>query len=200
MTPLAEQILGRAGRSIWVLQAGVALVLLIACANVANLLLARAESRQREFAVPDRARRRPGCAILRKALTESLLLALAGARSRWSSRGPAYRRSYARIPTACLASRTSGSTRVCCCVRCRRGGLRAPLRTRAHAGHTRGHHRECAEVRRRGSSGATRHHVRSGLVMAETALTVIVAVGAGLLLRTVHNLTAVDPGFHESTC
>ena len=50
----------------------------------------------------------------------------------------------------------------------------------------------------RGSIGTTRHHVRRALVMAETALAVIVVVGAGLLLRTVHNLTAADAGFDRS--
>src|SRR5437762_8375679 len=50
----------------------------------------------------------------------------------------------------------------------------------------------------RGSSGTTCHYVRRALVMAETALAVIVVVGAGLLLRTVHNLTAVEAGFDRS--
>jgi len=50
----------------------------------------------------------------------------------------------------------------------------------------------------RGSSGRTRHRVRRALVVAETALAVIVVVGAGLLLRTVHNLTVVDEGFDRS--
>jgi putative ABC transport system permease protein len=50
----------------------------------------------------------------------------------------------------------------------------------------------------RGSTGTIRHRVRRALVIAETALAVIVVVGAGLLLRTVHNLTAVDAGFDRS--
>ncbi len=50
----------------------------------------------------------------------------------------------------------------------------------------------------RGSSGVIRRHVRRVFVVAETALAVIVVVGAGLLLQTVHNLKAVDAGFDRS--
>jgi predicted permease len=50
----------------------------------------------------------------------------------------------------------------------------------------------------KGATGGARHHVRRGLVMAEVALAVMLVVGAGLLLRTVYNLTAVDAGFDRS--
>ena len=111
MTPLADQVLGRASQSIWVLQAAVALVLLIACANVANLLLARSEGRRREFAVLTALGAGRG-AVLRKALTESVIIALAGC-----ALGVVIARAGIRVrrsmptPTGCLGSRTSPWTR-----------------------------------------------------------------------------------------
>ena len=197
MTPLAEQILGRAGRSIWVLQAGVALVLLIACANVANLLLARAESRQREFAVLTALGAGRG-AILRKALTESVLLALAGcalavviARAGLQALIRAYPNSLPRIEDVGIDTRVLLVSVVVAVICGLLFGLAPMLHTRADITAS------ALKSGARGSSGASRHHLRRGLVMVETALTVIVAIGAGLLLRTVHNLTSVDPGFRQ---
>jgi predicted permease len=198
MTPLADQILGSAGQSIWVLQAAVGLVLLIACANVANLLLARSETRQREFAVLTALGASRG-RLLRKALTESVILAVAGgtlgvllARAGIEALVRVYSTSLPRMSEVTVDWRVmlvSFAIAVVCGLVF---GWVPMMRTRSDAT------AETLKSGPRGSSGTARYHVRRALVVAETALAVIVVVGAGLLLRTVHNLTVVDEGFDRS--
>jgi predicted permease len=197
MTPLADQILGSAGQSIWVLQAAVGLVLLIACANVANLLLARSETRQREFAVLT-ALGASRAGLLRKALTESVILAIAGgalgvllARAGIEALVRVYSASLPRMSEVTVDWRVmlvSFALAVVCGLVF---GWVPMMRTQSETAET-------LKSGPRGSSGTAHFHVRRALVVAETALAVIVVVGAGLLLRTVHNLAVVDEGFDRS--
>jgi predicted permease len=199
MHPVQEQIVGGASRAIWVLQAAVGFVLLIACANLANLLLARAETRHREFAVrtalgAGRAR------LIRQFMTEGVLLSVIGgglglllAQVGVQALIRAYPSSLPRTtevtvdPLVLLF--TLGISMATGLV----FGLAPLMHTRV-----KGLVAALKEGGAKGATGGTRHHIRRGLVMVEVALAVMLVIGAGLLIRTVSNLAGVDAGFDRS--
>lgn len=198
MKPVQDEIVGSASRVIWVLQAAVALILLIACANLANLLLARAEGRRREFAV--RAALGAGQGrLLRQFMTEGALLSLSGgalgillARAGVQALVRQYPDSLPRTGAIGVDATVLWFTLGLSVVTAIVFGLAPLMHTR-----TRGLVIALKEGTK-GASGSLRHHVRRGLVMAEVAMAVMLVIGAGLLLRTVYNLINVDAGFDRS--
>ena len=110
MQPLKDEVVGGVGDMLWILMATIGMVLLIACANVANLMLVRSESRRQEFAVRTALGARRGD-IAREVLVESLALSLIGGALGVALAMPASQWSWPRRRRRCRASRTSRSIR-----------------------------------------------------------------------------------------
>jgi predicted permease len=199
MEPVQQELVGDASRAIWVLQAAVGFILLIACANLANLLLARAETRHREFAVRSALGAGRG-RLLRQFMTEGVLLSLVGGALGLVLARVGVQAIIRLYPTS--LPRTSEVTVDALVLLFTLGvsiatgivfGLAPLMHTRAAGLVT-----ALKEGGDRGATGSARHHIRRVLVMAEVALAVMLVIGAGLLLRTVANLTRVDAGFDRS--
>jgi putative ABC transport system permease protein len=193
LTPMLEVFVGDIRRALWVLFAAVAFVLLIACANIANLLLARAQSRQKEMAI----RSAMGAGrwrIARQLLTESVLLALIGGTlglliARWGIALILYISPDA-IPRAreiTLDWRVFAFTIGVSFVT----GVLFGLVPALQAGVVDVH--ETLKETGRGTSG--RHWLRSSLVVVEVATTLVLLIGAGLMIRSFYRLQKVNPGF-----
>ena len=190
---LEEQLVGRVAGPIWILFGSVAVVLLIACANVGNLFLVRAERRQRELAV----RRAIGAGrlqLFRAQITEAAVVALlAGALAMvlaWVS-VPLYLEvvpsNVPRIGDVAVRWSTllfTGAASALAALLC--GGLPAVRASEPSL-----------DRLRDGSRGSTsrRHWARDGLVVAQTALALVLLTGSALLFRSYQKLRNVDPGY-----
>ncbi|HMG76370.1 MAG TPA: ABC transporter permease [Pyrinomonadaceae bacterium] len=191
--PLLEVYISGVRQTLWVLFAAVGFVLLIACANIANLLLARAGARQKEMAI--RAAMGAGrWRIARQLLTESVLLALIGGTlgllvARWGIQLILY-----ISPNAIPRSREiSLDWRVLAFTLgvAFATGILFGLVPALQAGIVDVH--ETLKETGRGVTG--RHWLRSSLVVVEVATTLVLLIGAGLMIRSFYRLQAVNPGF-----
>ncbi len=191
--PLEQELLGPAARPLWILMGAAGIVLLIACANVANLFLVRTEGRQRELAVRGAIGATRG-QLVRLQMAEALLVAgLAAAIAlvmawtglplfvhaapegvpRLNEVGIDLTLTLFTLGTACIAALACGLA----------PAIRAssPDLTRL----------------RDGGRGATRgrHWGRNALIVGQTAFALVLLIGSGLLMRSFSNLTRVDPGY-----
>ncbi len=193
--PLKDEVVGGVGDMLWVLMATIGMVLLIACANVANLMLVRSESRRQEFAVRTALGARRGD-IVREVLVESLVLSLIG-----GALGVAL--AYAGL-TLVVATAPTTLPRVedisldprvvafAIVVSLLSSMLFGALPALKHAAQ---HGAPIVGAARGASTSRERQRTRNALVVVQVALALVLLVASGLMIRTFAALLDVEPGF-----
>jgi predicted permease len=196
--PLAQDVIGDVGRVLWVLLGTVGLVLLIACANVANLFLVRAEGRQQELAIHaalGAGSRRIAWELLSESLALGLLGGLVGVLLAWSG----VRLLVASAPEGLPRVEDIGIDPIVLLfalgISLGSGLLFGLLPVLKYA-----KPRLASALKEGGrlsSDGRQRHRARNVLVVAEIALAVVLLIASGLMIRTFQAMRHVDPGFRN---
>jgi putative ABC transport system permease protein len=192
ITPMFQQVVGPVQSYLWFLLGAVGFVLLIACANVANLLLARAATRQKEIALRT-ALGAPRGRIIRQLLTESALLAGAlGLALAYAGMRGLVAISPANTPRLNEVGIDPWVVGFNFAVALATGiifGLVPALQA------SRTDLSETLKEGGRTSGGSSRHRLRSLLVIAEMAIALVLLIGAGLIIRSFMHVLEVKPGF-----
>ena len=199
ISPLATEFFGPLRPALQVLMAAIAFVLLIACANVANLLLARSEARRREIALRvavGAGRRR----LLQQLVTESCVLTVLGAAAGLLLAEATVDLLMTSSPVTFPSVMAPGldlrvaTFIIAVSLLCGVGvGLAPWWQTRIDD-----LSRRLSESAR-GSDGPRSQRLRNALVVAEVALAIVLLVGASLMIQSVRKLAAIDPGFDPSS-
>ncbi len=194
MLPLKEQMVGDVRPFLLVLLVAVGFVLLIACVNVASLLMARSSARGREFAVRialGASRKR----VIRQLLTESILLGVAGGGiglllAAWGTHA-----ALGRLPTAVpraeeigIDFRVLAFTTITSLLAGTLFGLAPALKTSQA--------NPLTALKEGGRGGSRKHRAQSIFVVVEMAVALVLLIGAGLMVRSLTRLWSVDPGFN----
>jgi predicted permease len=197
--PLKQEVIGNVGEWLWVVMATIGVVLLVACANVTNLLLVRVEARQQELAM----RTALGASkmrIVRALLAESVLLGILGG---FVGVGLAYAgvrfllatapSTLPRLNEISIDARTLAFTFVLAVLSGLFFGLIPALK---HAGPRRGS--ALPNAGRTMSVSREQHRARNLLVIGQVAMALVLLMSAGLMIRTFRALRQIDPGFTDA--
>ncbi|MEO8448419.1 MAG: ABC transporter permease [Gemmatimonadota bacterium] len=195
LAPLKEDIVGPASRSLEIMLGAVALVLLLVCVNIANLLLVRGSERAREFALRS-ALGAPRTRLVRQLLIESVILALAGAgaglvlaRGIMSAIVALGSGSIPRLTTLSLEPRLLAFSVAVASLSALVFGLAPALRsTRTEPGDV------LRDQSRSATGSGSQSRLRSGLVVSQVALAFVLLAGAGVLIASFERLRRMDLG------
>ena len=198
LMPLKDEVVGGVAGTLWLLMGAVGAVLLIACANIANLLLVRADARRHELtirAVLGAGRRRIAGELLRESLVlgalggvMGLALTYAGLQLLAAFAPP----NLPRVEDIAVGAPVLAFAAVAAFVSSLAFGAIPAVK------HAFGSDARLGAGARGASASRERNRTRSGLIVVQVALALVLLVGAGLMIRTFQALTTIDPGFSDA--